>query len=261
MLSTVGIMAKITKGTGIMAKISNLYRYPIKGLSPEPLTKMAVSHGQGLPFDRAFALALGTTRFDPEAPEPLDKGYFLMLRKNEKLAALATRLVPETGRLTIRHRGELVLEAARTSGAAAGGAMEDFMAAYLGEVTEGRPRLVSAAGHKFTDVSVVSPVMMKAISVINLASVRALEQATGTPVHPMRFRANIYLDGVPAWAELDWIGREVGIGGIRFRAALRTRRCAAIDVNPETAARDTNLPKAIMQHVGHTDLGIYFEVL
>jgi uncharacterized protein YcbX len=243
-----------------MATISNLYRYPIKGLSPEPLTEISVTHGQGLPFDRTFALALGTTRFDPEAPEPLDKGYFLMLRKNEQLAALATRLDPETGTLTIRHRGELVLEAAVNS-AAGRAAIEDFMAAYLGEATEGRPRLVSAAGHKFTDVSVISPVMMKAISVINLASVRDLEAATGTPVHPLRFRANIYLDGVPAWAELDWIGREVEIGGTRFRAALRTRRCAAVDVNPETAARDTNLPKAIMQHVGHTDLGIYLEVL
>ena len=243
-----------------MAKISSLYRYPIKGLSAEPLTEISVSHGHGLPFDRAFALALGTTRFDPEAPEPLDKGYFLMLRKNEQLAALATRLDPETGRLTIRHRGEPVLEAVVTdeTGRAA---IEDFIAAYLGEATEGRPRLVSAAGHKFTDVSVVSPVMMKAISVINLASVRALEAAIGAPVHPLRFRANIYLDGVPAWAELDWVGRAVEIGGIRFRGALRTQRCAAVNVNPETAARDANLPKAIMQLAGHTDLGIYLEVL
>jgi hypothetical protein len=103
--------------------------------------------------------------------------------------------------------------------------------------------------------------MMKAISVINLASVRALEEATGSSVHPLRFRANIYLDGVPPWAELDWIGRDVEIGGIRFRGARRTRRCAAINVNPETGARDANLPKAITQIVGHTDLGIYLEVL
>jgi hypothetical protein len=222
-----------------MATITNLYRYPIKGLSPEPLTEISVSHGQGLPFDRAFALALGTTRFDPDAPEPLDKGYFLMLRKNEQLAALATRLDPATGTLTIRHRGEPVLEAAVTT-TAGRAAIEDFMAA---------------------DVSVISPAMMKAISVINLASVRDLEAATGTPVHPLRFRANIYLDGVPAWAELDWVGRDVEIAGTRFRGTLRTRRCAAVNVNPETAARDANLPKAIMQHVGHTDLGIYLEVL
>ena len=103
--------------------------------------------------------------------------------------------------------------------------------------------------------------MMKAISVINLASVRALEEATGIFVHPVRFRANIYLDGLPAWAEFDWLGREVEIGGIRFRGALRTRRCAATNVNPETATRDANLPKAILNHFDHTDIGIYLEVL
>ncbi|PRX84682.1 MOSC domain-containing protein [Paraburkholderia sp. BL25I1N1] len=72
----------------------------------------------------------------------------------------------------------------------------------------------------------------------------------------MATRANVYLDGVPAWAELNWLGREVEIGGVRFRGALPTRRCVAINVNPETATRDANLPKAIMQHFGHADLGI-----
>ncbi|WP_087671168.1 hypothetical protein [Caballeronia humi] len=61
---------------------------------------------------------------DPAAPEPLDKGHFLMLRKNEKSAALATRLDPETETLTIRHRGKLGLEAVMTS-AAGRVAMED----------------------------------------------------------------------------------------------------------------------------------------
>jgi hypothetical protein len=55
------------------------------------------------------------------------------------------------------------------------------------------------------------------------------------------------------------VGREVEIGGIRFRGALRTRRCAAINVNPETATRDANLPREIMQYFGHTDLGIYLD--
>ncbi|RYF09202.1 MAG: hypothetical protein EOO77_24375 [Oxalobacteraceae bacterium] len=63
-----------------MAAIADLYRYPVKGLSPEPLTTMALSATEGLPFDRDYALALGTTAFDPGRPEPLDKGYFLMLR-------------------------------------------------------------------------------------------------------------------------------------------------------------------------------------
>jgi uncharacterized protein len=110
-------------------------------------------------------------------------------------------------------------------------------------------------------VSVVSPVMMRALSVINLATVRELEGFVDRTIHPLRFRANVYVDGLDAGAELDWVDREVRIGPMRFRGALRTRRCAAIDVNPLTAARDTHLPKAIMRQFGHPDLGVYLEVL
>jgi uncharacterized protein YcbX len=56
-----------------MAKITDLYHYPIKGLSPEPLTTVAVIQGQGLSHDRTLALALGTMRSDPQNPEPLDR--------------------------------------------------------------------------------------------------------------------------------------------------------------------------------------------
>jgi uncharacterized protein YcbX len=103
--------------------------------------------------------------------------------------------------------------------------------------------------------------MMRAVSVINLASVRALEQALGRTLDPLRFRANIYFDGLPPWSELAWAEQEVSIGPVRMRGTLRTRRCAATNVNPATALRDENLPAALMRHFGHPDMGIYLEVL
>lgn len=243
-----------------MAAITDLYRYPIKGLSPEPLAAMTVSVAQGLPFDRDYALALGTTSFDTVAPQPLDKGFFLMLRNNEALAALRTRLDPGTHRLTIEHatRDAFSADLSTPEGRAA---TEAFFVDYLGAATKGHPRVVRADGHKFTDASVLSPVMMRAVSVINLASVRSLEAATGQALDPLRFRGNIHLDGLEAWAELDWVDRPVQIGALRFRGLARTPRCAAVNVNPVTAERDANLPKAIRQHFGHVDLGVYLEVL
>ncbi|NEU15091.1 MOSC domain-containing protein, partial [Methylobacterium sp. BTF04] len=107
----------------------------------------------------------------------------------------------------------------------------------------------------------LSPVMMRAISVVNLASVHALAEATGRTLDPLRFRANIHLDRLAPWQELDWVGRELSIGAVRFRGLARTPRCGAVNVNPATAERDTNLPKAIKQHFGHVDLGIYLEVV
>jgi uncharacterized protein YcbX len=240
--------------------VKDLYRYPIKGLSAQPEASFDIVAGDGLPMDRRFALALGTTRFDPQAPEPLDKGYFLMLRRDTALAALRTRYDVATGRLVIGKPDGTIFEAdlGTVDGRAA---TEEFFLDYLGAACEGRPRLVEAEGHKFTDVSVVSPAMMRALSVVNLASVRDLSDRMALDLHPLRFRANIYVDGLAAWEEFAWVGREVVIGTARFKCVLRTKRCAAVDVDPVTARRDVSIPKSLMKSYGHPDCGVYLEVL
>lgn len=245
--------------TEIMPSVVHLYRYPVKGLSPEALPSLSLSKDRGLAWDREFAIALGTTVFDETDPQPLDKGFFLMLRNNAELAALATRFDPASNILTIERDGD-VLEADLDTQAGRA-AVEEFFASYLGPATKGWPRLVRSKGHKFTDASVMSPVMMRAISVINMASVRALEEVVGTTVHPLRFRGNIYLEGLEPWEELAWKDRELSIGGVRFKGLERTPRCGAVNVNPVRATRDLNLPKSLMQSFGHMDLGIYLQVL
>jgi uncharacterized protein YcbX len=77
-----------------MAQIAELWRYPIKGLSAQPVTSLNLSQADGVAFDRTYALALGTTQFDWRRPEPLDKGKFLILRANETLAELQMSTTP-----------------------------------------------------------------------------------------------------------------------------------------------------------------------
>ena len=48
-------------------RVSALYRYPVKGLSPEPLARASLIAGDALPFDRAYAIENGSGRFDPAA--------------------------------------------------------------------------------------------------------------------------------------------------------------------------------------------------
>ncbi len=81
------------------------------------------------------------------------------------------------------------------------------------------------------------------------------------PGDPRRFRANIYFEGAPAWAEFGWLGREIHIGAVRLRVTARIDRCAATQVNPETAARDTNLLKALQRGFGHNDMRVYAEII
>jgi uncharacterized protein YcbX len=80
-------------------------------------------------------------------------------------------------------------------------------------------------------------------------------------VDPLRFRANIYLDGMAPWAEVDWMGKEFGLGPVRVQAFARTQRCEATNVDPDTGARDMAIPAALTRTWGHQDFGIYARVV
>ena len=79
------------------AAVAAIYRYPVKGLSAEGLDRVTLMPGECLPHDRRFAIALGSTLFDPQRPAWLSKTHFIMLMRDEKLAQLQTRFDAETG--------------------------------------------------------------------------------------------------------------------------------------------------------------------
>ena len=68
------------------ARLESIYHYPIKGLSAAPMASAQLSPGETLPNDRRFAIAHGSTKFEPADPQWLPKDTFLMLAKYEKLA-------------------------------------------------------------------------------------------------------------------------------------------------------------------------------
>ena len=242
------------------AEIAALYRYPVKGLSPEPLQRVTLSPGQCLPQDRRFAIALPTTEFDPARPQWLAKTHFAMLMRDEKLAELQTRFDPESGVLSAKRGGETVLRARLTESEgrrAAGAFLTDFMAGAV----EGPLRIVEAPGHAFADARPKpNATTDKYVSLINRASLAMIEAAVGRPVDPLRFRANVYFDGPPAWTELGWLEREIRLGPARLRVVAAITRCAATAVNPATAERDLDVVGALRSHFGHNLMGIYAEV-
>ncbi len=236
------------------ATISLIHRHPVKGLNAEPLARAALTPGEGLPHDRRFALAHGSTAFDTQAPEWRPKTNFLMLMRDEKLAQLRIAFDEETGELAVHRAGKQVVRAKATEPLGRT-LIEQFFAGFLGAAARGTPKLLEAPGHMFTDTP------EKCLSLISLASITDLERVMRTTVDPRRFRANIYFEGAPAWAEFDWIGKEIEIGPARLRVTARIDRCAATSVNPVTAARDMNVVKALQRGFGHIDMGVYAEVI
>ena len=236
------------------ARIDAIYRYPVKGLSPQRLERTFLSVGATLPADRLYAIENGPSGFDPAAPAYFPKQRFLMLMRNERLAALRTDYDEASHTLTIGHEGR---EAVRGDLHSKEGrlAIEAFFRRYMPKELYGPPKVLSGAGHSFSDVA------KKVVSIINLASVAAVENAAGAPVHPLRFRGNVYVRGWPAWHEFNLIGSEFGVGGARLKVVKRIQRCAATDVDPDTGIRDLSIPRTLMDHFGHADCGIYAEVV
>ena len=242
-------------------RIAAIYRYPVKGMSAEPMARVALAPGECLPQDRRFAIALASTRFDPTRPEWLAKTHFVMLMRDEKLAQLASRFDAQTGEFTIEHAGAVAVTARLTDPEGCR-VVSRFVADFLGPAVEGPLRIVEAPGHAFADArKKPNATTDKYVSLINLASIAALEPVVGSPVDPLRFRANVYFDGSPAWSELDWVGSAIELGGARLRVIAAITRCAATEVNPTSADRDLDIPAALQRNFGHNLMGIYAEVM
>ena len=236
------------------ARIAGIYRYPVKGLSPEQLGRAALKPGETLTADRRYAIENGPSGFDPAAPNWLPKPHFLMLMRDEWLAGLRTRFDDASNVLSIDHGGRIVAEG--DLGTAEGRqAIETFFATTFAGQIKGPPKVLTSPGHSFSDVA------RKVVSIINLASVRAVETMVGAPVDPLRFRANLYVEGWPAWHEFALLDRTLAIGEARIKVVKRIVRCAAVNVDPDTAARDLAIPQALMRRLGHADCGIYAEVI
>jgi len=236
------------------AQITGLYRYPVKGLSPEPLPHVVLEAGETLPADRRYAIENGPSGFDPKAPAWLPKPYFLMLMRNERLAGLQTHYEDATHLLTIRKDGKVAAcsDLETVEGRAA---IEQFFTENFASDLKGPPKVLASEGHSFSDVA------RKVVSIINLASLAAIEDLVDWPVHPLRFRANIYVSGWPAWHEFELIDRSLLIGEVRLKVVKPIVRCAAVNVDPETAVRDLDIPRTLERRLGHADCGIYAEVI
>ncbi len=244
---------------GKLVKIESLYRYPVKGLTPERLAAATVFPGRCIPFDRAFALAQGDAGLDTAHPAWISKVNFLCLAKNPAAARLRTTFDEAAGVLTIHDPAGADISASPFT-AEGRAALSNYLTAFLGpEARYGgdgqAPDFHHFPAHSFCDHKT------QVISLIGLGSLAALEAAVGAPREKLRFRANIYIAGAAPWAEFDLLGKTLAIGGVTMVVQERIDRCPATMVNPDTAEKDANPVKELRQHFGHIDMGVFAEVL
>jgi uncharacterized protein YcbX len=235
-------------------RLKTLCRYPVKGLNAEFISEAILTQNKGIPFDRYFAIAHGETNFDANNPQHLDKKYFLMQMKNTELAQLNCEFDEIKGLLQLSKDRQVLLKANLNSSTGRS-EINQFFGEFLSSSVKSTPKIVSSEGHMFADIATQN------LSLINLNSVKDFEQRSGLTIDPMRFRANVYIDDLPAWQEFDLLQRDFSIGDVKFQGSKKTVRCAATMVDPQTAKRDINVPLTLRKIYGHIHMGIYIDVV
>jgi hypothetical protein len=234
-------------------QITALYRYPIKGFTPEPVASARLEVGGCFPADRLFAVEDGPSGFDCDAPGYVPKMNYAVLAKLEQVAKARTAYDETTGWLRASAPGfpdivaNLLEEPGRQGFAI-------WLTELLGEAASGPLKVLTAPGYRFLDHP------RGHVSVINLATIRDLSARVGYELDPLRFRANLYVEGWPAWAEMAWTDATLQFGEATTTVFKPIVRCAAINVDPATAERGEDLVRALFEHQGHAFCGLYLHV-
>jgi uncharacterized protein YcbX len=243
----------------MIGRIAALHRHPVKGFTPESVRAVVLVAGESFPCDRIFSVEDGPSGFDPAHPAQVSKMRFTVLAKSPVLARIRTAYDEATGDFMVETKGRPPF-IARLTTPQGRVALETWLAAFLVEQeppeSHGPLKVLAGAehGHRFMDST------KGFVSLINLASVRDLEHRLGRPVDPARFRANVLVDGWPAWSESGRAGQTLRLGGTVLTVLADIDRCAATHVDPATGEKDIDMVPELFALRGDICCGLYAEV-
>ncbi len=238
--------------------IKKIIRYPIKGLNGEFLKSIQLSPNLTIPGDRKYAFAKYHNNIDENNPIYMRKTNFLALVKEDKLSLLHCELNLENKELKLKYKKQIVFSGSLNEKSDLF-ELSTSISKFLGIDLKKKPRLVTDKSkfenHSFSDIP------DKAISFINLNTVKDFEKKLHKSIDFSRFRGNIIFDGIKAWEEFNWIEKRIKIGEVEVQIFRKIKRCAATEVNPQNGKRDINVPNQLHKLYGHSDLGVYGLVL
>lgn len=236
-----------------MPHAAALYRYPVKGFTPESRESLSVTAAGRIAGDRVLGFRFADT---PEADDAWSsKAGMLVLMNTPGLAHLRLAYDDAAGRLRVTSDGEpLVDDALDSQGRRRiSEAVADFAAGLAESPLAGHPerlplRLIGdGSTPRFHD----RPDGF--VTLHGRESVRALGEALGTELSELRFRSNLAIDGLGPFEEQDWIGKSLRIGSTRFRVQMPIPRCLATHANPETGERDQPILTTLTRGFGQEE--------
>jgi len=238
----------------VEARVTSLWRHPIKAHGAERISASAFEAGQTMPWDRVWAIVHDASKVGNGVIGWVPCANFSRGAKSPSLMAIRAKTDEAASRVTLTHPNTAPLTVNPDDPAEAL-RLIDWVLPLSNPGRALPSHVVRAGGNGFTDSRFAS------VAILNRASLEDLSSRTGCGLAEERFRGNIWLEDLAPWEEFDLVGREIRIGTATFAIRERITRCMATAANPETGRIDADTLGTLEANWHHRDFGIYAEVI
>ena len=234
-----------------MIKIENLFYSPVKSISFEESESLNVLTDRGIENDRIFAfvqnLDSNSIKNLIEDPKSRKLNNFLTLKNSPELNQY--NFTYAKNKLILKKKDEIIITINPFSKNE-----KKLLCDKINQIIlkDKKLNLLMDEKNPFFDT-----MPNNSISLINKKSISDFSNKISTNIEIERFRANIYIDGLAAWEERDWIGKTININNINFFVSDEISRCSATNLKPSTDIVTINLPNQLKKTYNHINMGLY----
>ena len=246
------------------ATISSINYCPVKSISFQTIKSCEIRKNIGIVGDRIFAFSKGldlnqAQLFEKKLEERRGKWNKILTLKNSP-SLNKYNFIFDNNKLTLIENSNeiLTIKSDETS-------EYQLLSNKILELENSIQKPIFLMKNKnipFFDTSISKKtVLTHSVSLINIKSIEDFKNKTNQEFETQRFRGNIYVDGIEAWEERNWIGKIIKINNISFKVEKNIPRCVAINLKPKTDDSSLNLLQSLKKTFNHFDMGIYLTAL
>jgi len=246
------------------ATISSIHYCPVKSVSFQSVSSCEIKKNIGIVGDRIFAFAKGLNleeakKFEKDPEDRRGKWNKILTLKNSPVMNKYNFLL-NGNELTLSYQKEkiLTINANEIS-------EYELISNKISELENSLKDPIVLMKNKnfpFFDTSISNKtVLTHSISLINIKSIEDFQNKINQKIEIQRFRGNIYIDGIDAWEEQNWIGKIIKINDVSFKVEKNIPRCVAINLKPNSDDRSLNLLQSLKKNYNNFDMGIYLTAL
>ena len=234
-----------------MIKIENLFYSPVKSISFTESDSLNVLEGKGIESDRVFAFVqnIDSSKINNliEDPKSRKLNNFITLKNTPELNKYNFTYIKD--KLILKKQDEIIISINPLSDNE-----KKLLCDKINQIIlkDKKLDLLMDEKNPFFDT-----MPNNSISLINKKSISDFSNKISTNIEIERFRANIYIDGLDAWKERDWIGKTININNINFFVSDEISRCSATNLKPSTDIVTINLPNQLKKTYDHINMGLY----